>query len=121
MIALVTGSRKWKDRHKVWKEIYKRRKKLTYVFHGGAKGADLLADDCAALLGIQTVRCDALWGRHGLAAGPIRNTMMLRLFLAVGGKEKIVLAFHSNLAKSKGTKDMVRRAKKAGLTVKVIK
>jgi len=35
------------------------------------------------------------------------------------GKPTYVLAFHDNLAESKGTKDMVTRAKKAGIPVEV--
>ena len=123
MLLLATGDRKWKNRRSVWKEIYKRRKKLLFVFHGGARGADALVEDCCKLLGIQPVRLDALWEKQGRAAGPIRNSMMLKLFLSVQipGQSKMVVAFHKNLEKSKGTKDMVRRAKKAKLRVKVVK
>lgn len=46
------------------------------------------------------------------AAGPRRNQQML-----TEGRPDAVIAFHENLAASKGTGDMVRRARKAGLPV----
>ena len=45
-------------------------------------------------------------------AGPIRNQAMLTL-----GKPEAVIAFHRDLAHSKGTRDMVTRARKAGIPV----
>src|SRR5437016_3342736 len=120
MVILITGDRTYKNRRKVWKEIYKRRKKVKFVIEGGAKGADMLAYECAMLLGIQPITVDANWDKFKKAAGPIRNHKMLELLMSFKDK-KLVLAFHPNLEKSKGTKDMVSRAKKAGLLVKVIK
>ena len=52
------------------------------------------------------------WDKYHKAAGHIRNQQML-----TEGKPTLVLAFHHDLARSKGTKDMVRRALKAGLAV----
>jgi hypothetical protein len=36
------------------------------------------------------------------------------------GRPDIVLAFHANISQSKGTKDMVERAKKAGIPSRTI-
>jgi len=36
------------------------------------------------------------------------------------GRPDIVLAFHTNINQSKGTKDMVERAKKAGILSRTI-
>lgn len=47
-------------------------------------------------------------------AGPIRNEQMLQ-----EGQPDKVLAFHENLAQSRGTADMVRRAAKAGVPVEI--
>ncbi len=52
------------------------------------------------------------WKKHGRAAGPIRNQQMLD-----EGKPDLVLAFWKN--KSRGTADMIRRARKAGVEVRV--
>lgn len=49
------------------------------------------------------------WDKHGKAAGPIRNQQMLD-----EGKPDLVLAF----AGGKGTDDMCRRARAAGVEVR---
>lgn len=89
--ALVCGGRLYND----WAEFYRGMKgvhalhRLTHVIHGGASGADAMADSWADRHGIQPVMCRALWsywknqGRP-LAAGPIRNDMMLSLRPHVG-------------------------------------
>ena len=123
MICLVTGDRKYKHPKKVHAEIYKRRKKIKLLIQGGAKGADQQAYEAAMLLGIPTATCDANWQFFGRRAGPIRNSTMVKILKAFydAGENVLVLAFHSNLRKSKGTADMVRRCKQAKFTVKVVK
>lgn len=123
MILLISGDRKWKDRRKVGKEIHKRRKKITLLIQGGAAGADLIADDYAKLLGIATAQFDANWTFHGRAAGPIRNYNQLKMAMAIAKsleEQLVVLAFHSDLKHSKGTKNMVEQARKQKVLVKVI-
>lgn len=53
------------------------------------------------------------WDKHGKAAGPIRNQEMLD-----NGKADALVAFWDG--KSPGTKDMIRRAKRKGIKVKVV-
>ena len=81
-----------------------------------SKGADLMGRVAAERLGIPVLPFPALWIKHGLAAGPIRNRQML-----TEGKPTLVLAFHDFLDKSKGTKDMVKIATQAGIPVQNIK
>ena len=50
------------------------------------------------------------FGMKFKSAGTDRNTQML-----VEGKPGLIMAFHSNIAKSKGTKNMIAQAKKAGI------
>ena len=78
------------------------------VIHGGARGADISADVCALAFGIDVEVYPADWAKHGKAAGPIRNAQMLR-----EGRPDAVLAFPGG----RGTADMVRRAKRAGVPV----
>jgi hypothetical protein len=52
------------------------------------------------------------WNRYGRAAGPIRNQQMLD-----EGAPDAVIAFSVNLESSRGTADMVRRSRNAGLHV----
>jgi len=124
VIILITGDRKWKNRPKMAKELYKRRKKVKLLIHGGAAGADLMAEDYAQLLGIQTAEFAANWNFYKRAAGPIRNFNQLKFAIAAARTLKeqlLVLAFHSNLKKSKGTRNMVEQARKRKVLVKIIK
>jgi len=78
------------------------------------KGADEGAYEAARDLHIPYMICWADWDRWGNKAGPIRNQEMLDR-----GRPNYALAFHDDLNKSKGTKDMVERLKKAGITTEV--
>lgn len=85
------------------------------LIEGEAKGADSIARDCAKYLGMIVLPFPAQWKKYGgrgrgNPAGPIRNQQMLD-----EGKPNLVVAFHNNIDKSKGTKDMLNRTKKAGI------
>jgi len=86
----------------------------TVVIHGAQRGADTIAGEIAEAMGFEVIPYPADWHKHGRAAGPIRNQQMLD-----EGKPTEVAAFHNDLAHSKGTGDMVRRARRAGLLVMV--
>lgn len=86
------------------------------VIEGDARGADRLAGEWAEEQGEQPLRFPADWEKYGRAAGPIRNQQMLD-----EGRPDLVLAFSRDITKSKGTKDMVTRAHKAGLPVYIFK
>lgn len=77
-------------------------------------GADFIGRRAAEDLGIPVLPFPANWKRFGGAAGPIRNQQMLD-----EGKPTRVGAFHDDLAHSKGTRDMVVRARRAGIPVDV--
>lgn len=83
------------------------------LIHGGAKGADLLADQWGVVnwLKIEVYKPD--WGKYGKAAGMIRNREMLE-----ESKPDLVVAFPTK--SSRGTWDMVRRAKKAGIETIIV-
>jgi len=111
------------------------------LIEGGAKGADSvakwwaenspmhgydkitpLASDCPDGLPnypdsppFEHLHFPADWGQYGKAAGVIRNIDMLKY-----GEPDLVLAFHHNIYESKGTKDMVTRAREADVPVYVI-
>lgn len=78
------------------------------IIHGGAKGADALADGWAIThwCGLEVYPAD--WKKHGKAAGPIRNQRMID-----EGKPDAVLAFPGG----RGTADLIRRAREAGIKV----
>lgn len=113
MKVLVCGDRNWTDRKKIEDALIEHR--ATHVVEGDARGADMLGGQAAALLGIPVSVYRADWNQYGRAAGIIRNREQY-------DKEQpdLVLAFHSDLENSKGTKDMVNYARKQGCRVEVI-
>jgi len=118
---LICGDREWKKKGRIRRELRSLGiSNLEVVIHGAARGADLLGAEIAEELGVDKRRIKAFpakWDYLGKAAGAIRNSQMLK-----EGRPTYVLAFHSHLkTKSKGTADMVRKAKAVGVEVKVIK
>lgn len=116
MRVLVCGGRSYSDRDRLFKAIdyYFARivagsgKGRPVIIHGGARGADSLADAWACAAMVDREIYPANWTRDGKAAGPIRNRRML-----TEGRPDVVLAFPGG----KGTSDMVRQARAAGVNV----
>lgn len=107
MIVLVTGGRDYKNRKRVFEVLDKIHEELpiTLLVHGAAKGADTLADAWAKSRGIKVRSFEVTkedWDLHGRAAGPIRNTVMLK-----ESKPDLVVAFPGG----RGTAHMVKIAK----------
>jgi len=123
MRILVCGGRDFANRdlfNKTLNDINKETP-ISVILHGNARGADSMS--WSWILKNNQGRCDetqleciafnADWDKYGKAAGPIRNKQMLD-----EGKPDLVIAF---LAEgSKGTKNMIDQATKAGVEVKVI-
>lgn len=107
--VIVCGSRYWTDKDGIKDALVAYAP--TEVVVGGARGVDALVKEAAGELGIEAIEIKAKWKEYGRAAGPIRNKAMLEL------EPEAVLAFHDNLRKSKGTKNMVKLAKEKGLPV----
>ncbi|AFI24974.1 hypothetical protein [Mycobacterium phage SWU1] len=114
---LITGSRIWKDRTTIWEALateYHRSFSGLTVVHGGARGADDIADRWA--WGMKQEGWDVLpelhradWERYGKRAGILRNIEMVR-----AGAD-ICLAFP--LGNSVGTRHCMREAERAGIPV----
>lgn len=118
MRVLICGDRNWTDKGAILHELrllVEDAEGQVTVIDGMARGADTLGFQCGQELGLQYERYPAQWDKYGRAAGPIRNQQMLD-----EGQPDLVVAFHDNLDASKGTKDMVTRARKAGVQVVVI-
>ena len=113
MRILCCGDRHWTQKDKVIK-VLAALPLDTVIIEGEAPGADSMARDVALSMGMVVERFPAQWTRYGRAAGPIRNQQML------DARPDKVIAFHADLEHSKGTKDMVRRARGAGIPVEVI-
>lgn len=116
MKILVCGDRNWTDYALVLQHLLGIGAGPHTVIDGGARGADSCGNRAAMSLDWPFMRFPALWEKFGKAAGSIRNQQMLD-----EGKPDMVLAFHDDIEHSKGTKDMVARAEKAGVLVRVIK
>lgn len=85
---------------------------ITCIIHGAAPGADTAAANWADDHGVNVERYPAEWRLYGSAAGPMRNAKML-----AQGMPDLVVAFPGN----RGTRDMVRRANRAGIKVLEVK
>lgn len=83
-------------------------KPISLIIEGGASGADRLGREWAGQNRVDSDTYFADWKTHGKAAGPIRNQRMID-----EGKPDLVLAFPGG----RGTADMVRRARTAGIEV----
>jgi len=82
------------------------------VIHGAARGVDTLAMTAAQMIpGVLHSPFPADWDKDGRAAGPIRNSRMLK----EGNPDKVV-AFPGG----RGTADMVRKARGAGVPVELV-
>ena len=112
---LVTGSRGWKDTNRIHKELVLIHNAwggpAIELVHGGAVGADRLAESEAQLLGWKTTPVEADWKLSGRRAGIERNEKMMLMQPAA------CLAFWDG--NSRGTEDMIRRCVRNGIPVKI--
>lgn len=113
MRLLVCGDRHWNNYQIVRHHIA--RLSPSVIIQGGATGADSCAKQAATELNIPCESYPAKWSLYGRAAGPLRNQQMID-----EGNPTYVLAFHSDIAKSKGTRNMIARAEKHNIPVELI-
>jgi hypothetical protein len=118
--VLVFGSRDWTDETAIHLVLdgYRAQhpdEELT-VLHGGAPGADRIAGRWAMHRRITGATYPADWDQHGKGAGPIRNQRMLD-----EGLPDTAWGFvNKPLEESRGSADMARRARKAGIPTYVV-
>jgi hypothetical protein len=118
-VLLVCGDRNWQDADRIYAIVKEAAPAL--LIHGDAKGADRMGMIAGLRLGVRVEAHPADWKLYGKGAGPIRNQQMLGRLLELerGGAQVACVAFHSNLSESKGTADMVRRCREAGIQTEV--
>lgn len=105
---LVCGGRDFTDRdmlRNVMLDLMSIRGCPARILHGAARGADTLAGEWAERMAIEVVAVPADWKTHSRSAGPIRNQTMLDM------RPDFVVAFPGG----RGTADMVRRSREAGI------
>lgn len=122
MRILVTGSRDWTDERAVARALDSaaRPGELIIVVHGGARGADLLAEEHARERGWVVEEHQADWAALGNSAGCVRNQEM------VDTGPDVCLAFIKPCRKagcgkpkphdSHGVSDCMKRARAANIT-----
>lgn len=112
--VLICGGRNYTDFERIRTALFDLggSKAIEVVIHGSVRGADQLGGLAASELGIPVRVVPADWNLHGKAAGPIRNQKMLDEH-----HPNLVLAFPDPT--SRGTWDMVRRAKVANVEVRI--
>ena len=109
MKVIVCGGRDFDDQEFAFAALdrFNIKHPVTLVIEGGAKGADALGAQWARLRGIDCWRVEADWDKHGKAAGPIRNKLMLDL------QPDAVIAFPGG----KGTANMVSQAESQHINI----
>jgi hypothetical protein len=111
--VLICGDRNWNHPEEI-DAFVKSLPKDTIIIEGECRGADIQSRLSATKYGLEVERYPANWEKYGKGAGVIRNKEMLEK-----GKPDLVVAFHENLTKSKGTKNMIMQAKAQGVPIKV--
>lgn len=110
MRIIVCGGRDYRDQGRVQDVLAEYRERHPTIVHGAARGADLLANYAAGLLGYPVEAHPADWDRYGRGAGRVRNLQMLDL-----GAD-LVIAFPGG----RGTAHMVEIATAAGVPVRQV-
>jgi len=115
MRVIVAGASNWTDAEAIARELAKLPPGAT-VIHGDAPGADALAGAAAARLGFRVepmAKNREDYARYKRGAWKGLNERML------ASEAVLVLAFHADLAKSRGTKHLVGLARAAGIEVRI--
>lgn len=109
MRFMVTGSRTWDDRARLW-EVFDSFKAKNYSLVVGdcPTGADALAKTYAVEHKWKVNLCVAEWHKHGRAAGPKRNQQMVANFA-----HTVDVFVVCNKGNSRGTADCTRRIEAA--------
>lgn len=117
MRVLVCGDRNWTDQELVdcTLDMMHASKPIALIIEGEAQGADKMGRNWAERHDVPFRAFPAQWDRYGRAAGPIRNQQQLN-----EGHPDLVVAFHDDLAHSKGTRHMVKIAQRANVPVRII-
>lgn len=111
---MVCGSRKFKDRDKLYRVLNKLQP--TTIIQGECSGADKMSKEWGITNNKEVLSFPANWSL-GKRAGPMRNTEMLKKLNSYSNK--LVVAFLTD-DPCKGTWNTIKQARKMGLEVKII-
>lgn len=112
-IVCVCGGRDYTNKQKVYETLDKVLVVFPnlYIINGGARGADKISTSWSEDMLVNFKEFPAGWKKHPIAAGPIRNREMLKYGF------NLLIAFSGG----RGTADMVKITKNAGIPVREIK
>lgn len=113
MKTIIAGSRTITDYQVVERAIMDSgwHDQITEVICGMASGVDLFGKAWADARGIEVKQFFANWRAHGRSAGPRRNELMVRY------ADALILVWTGDTEKSKGSADVLRKAKVQGLRI----
>lgn len=118
MRVLVCGDRNWYDQALIDTALdalhASSKGPISVIIEGEARGADKMGRSWAERRNVLCLPFPADWRRYGKAAGHVRNKQQFD-----EGKPDLVLAFHDDIAGSKGTKHMVNYAKSQGCLTQI--
>lgn len=135
LIVIVTGSRKLENRLRLEKvlagylaDARERNERLLLILGDCPTGADKYALDWAnrmirKLYPVDYRRFVAEWGTHGKAAGPFRNTEMVKSALQerkYTGESIYCVAFLKEGERNRGTLDCATKAQQFGIYVRYL-
>lgn len=114
---IVCGNKDFKNRELCFEKLKELIPKYTNpeIVSGHARGTDTFGEEFARAEGIRCSIFKAEWSHYGKAAGPIRNREMLDYAME---ENPVVIAFWNG--RSRGTKNMIELAKKAGAEVIIV-
>ena len=107
-VVIVCGSRDWTDVETVRRRLAQLPPRCI-ILHGDCSGADKIAATEAKKMG-HAVTGTPFIEKMGRGGGPVRNRIQLDLALgleSMGYRFWGTIAFHENLNRSKGTRDML--------------
>src|SRR5690606_2084303 len=136
LIVIVTGSRKLKNRSRLenvlsgyFADARERNERLLLIIGDCPTGADKYALDWAnrmirRLYPVDYRRFVAEWGTHGRAAGPSRNTEMVKSALQEHKSTRerpYCVAFLKEGERNRGTLDCATKAQQMGIYVRYLR
>lgn len=111
MRVVIAGPRnlypKW---HVIAEAVVKSGFEIELVIQGGAPGVDAAAKGYARQMRLPYVTVGAEWGKHGKAAGPIRNRKMAEMADAL-------IVVKREAVDTRGTTSMLTEAEVAGIPI----
>jgi hypothetical protein len=112
MNLIIAGGRDFNNYETMCRELEEYENQDVTIISGCVRGADRLGERWAQDHGKAIREFPANWRKHGKAAGPIRNAEM------ADNADRGVVFWDG---KSRGTKNMIDNANRAGLQIKIVR